>query len=433
MLASAAILLLLAGPPAGAGDPPNIVLAIADDLDPDHPGFRGSPLARTPHLDRLAAEGAVFPVLLAQPVCRPALATLLAGRWPHQTGILHNLTKEPLAPAGALPARLRERGYAAFCGGKFWEGDPHAYGFTDPEQRDERFARGAGGSQDELFRFLEEHARAGPWFVWWAPSLPHVPHRPPVRFARAFEAAEIPVPEWYRGEREAYVAAERAALAMEAWLDAELGKLLAKLDELGEREETLIVFLADNGWSTALPAKGTPFEKGVRSPLVISAPGHARPRRIDALVDLVDVHATLLDLAGVPVDAGLPGRSLRPWLEGETGPARQLLCGAVYPRAGEGAPAELACALHARDGRWKYVLELADLGPDALTPGGALAENWQPRRGRELLFDLAEDPLELHDRSGVPEEAGRLAALRAGALRWWREAGGGELDLPPGR
>ncbi len=393
---------------------PNIVLAIADDLDPDHLGFTGNPLARTPHLDELARGALSFSVLYAQPVCRPALATLLSGRWPHQTGILRNKQQRVLDPNGALPALLRARGYATFCGGKFWEGDARAYGFDEPAVRDTNFARHARG-QDELFEFLERHAEGGPWFVWWAPSLPHVPHDPPARLREAFADVAVPVPEWLRQGRDTYADEERTLLAMDAWLDEEFGRLLAKLEQLGERDETLIVFLADNGWSTALPSKNSPHEKGVRSPLLVAAPG-ASATRVDARVDLVDVTATLLDYAGAPPQPTASGHSLRPWLEGRTGPTRERLFGVAYDRGLEGAPEQAAYALYARDERWKYVLFLRTIGP--------------VRAGQEALYDLAEDPFELRDLAAAGH-AQRLATWRAAALAWWRASGGGELAHLP--
>ena len=428
LVARAFFLLLAGAPPAFAddppGDPPNILLVIADDLDPDHLGFCGNALAKTPNLDRLASQSVSFSVLRVQPVCRSTLATLLSGRWPHQTGIVNNLGESALAASGALPERLRERGYATYCGGKFWEGDHHAYGFTDPEVREERFAREKNG-QDELFRFLERH-REEPWFVWWAPSLPHVPHRAPSRFVSAFQRAAVPVRDGV-SDREGYVAAERALLAMEAWLDDELGKLVAKLDELGEYEDTLVVFLADNGWSTALSSKGTPFEKGIRSPLLVALPGERRARRVEALVDVVDVNATLLEYAGVAADGALHGRSLRRWLEGGSGPVREVLCGIAYCRDPDAGSGGLAYALHARDARWKYVLYLKELEGNELGSGGKLAPPLRAHAGQEALFDLAADPFELRDLSAHEESGERMRSLRDSALEWLRASDGSEL------
>jgi uncharacterized sulfatase len=427
--ALALVALLACAPPAadapGEG-PPNIVLAIADDLDPDHLGFCGGALAQTPSLDRLVAEGAYFPTLYVQPVCRSALATLLTGRWPHETGMTANQVRRPLEPRDALPALLRQRGYATYCAGKFWEGNLPGFGFDAPAENDERFAREGTGEED-LSRFLEEHASAGPWFVWWAPSLPHTPHKPPVRFARAFEEAAIEVPKDFQGEPDEYVKAERASLAMHAWLDAEFGQLLAKLRELGELEDTLILFLADNGWSTARAAKGTPMEQGVRSPLVVARPGAKDAgRRLDALVDLVDVHATVLDYAGAPLPPASRGRSLRPLLEGGSYEPRARLFGAAYPRYDASQP----FALYARDERWKYVLYLRDVQSHELTPGARLAPPFRSRAGQERLFDLQQDPQETRNLVGRKENAERVQSLHASALAWWRDGGGARLELP---
>lgn len=428
----AALALLLASAPLRAGDPPNIVLAIADDLDPTHLGFTGNPRARTPNLDRLAAEGVYFRTLGVEPVCRPSLATLLTGRWPHQHGIVHNQPATPLDPAGVLPELLRARGYATFCGGKFWEGEHARYGFTAPETRDETFARNKDIGQDELFRWLGE-VKDRPWFVWWAPVLPHVPHRPLARFAKPFESVEIPVPAGYVGDAERMRADERALFGMDAWLDAEIGRLVRTLDELGERDETVIVFLSDNGWSSAFPSKGTPRELGVRSPLVVNGPGFV-PRRVDALVDLVDVHATVLALAGLELPAGRPGQSLVPWLHGETGPAREHLFGAVYRRSGAGSPADLLIALHARDARWKLELPLVDVDSAELTPGAVASMPWRARANRPALFDVALDPLERQDvafdpsdPAAEPVHAKTLAHLEEAARAWWHASGGGSL------
>jgi uncharacterized sulfatase len=427
-LACLCLLAACGGAAGSAQRPPNLLLAIADDLDPDHPGFAGNPAARTPSLDRLAAEGCYFPVLYVQPVCRAAHAVLLTGRFPHETGIRNNRTDAVLAPLGLLPQRLKERGYATFCAGKFWEGDPRDYGF-DAAVSDRAFARGGPGSQQELFRFLEERAGAGPWFLWWAPNLPHVPHEPPARLAEAFRDAPVTPPPGYGGDPARYAAEERACLAMEAWLDEAFGALVGKLEALGEREETLIVFLADNGWSSASPSKGTPREKGVRSPLVVSLPGKERgARRLDALVALPDVHATLLDYAGADPEGR--GTSLRPLLEGRPAGTRTALHGSVFLRGREDGSGGELCALYTRDARWKYTLYVRAAEGALLSAGSGLAPPFRHPAGAEELFDLAHDPFELTNLATAPEHAARRAALREAVLDWWRATGGEALELP---
>jgi uncharacterized sulfatase len=401
------------------------VLAIADDLDPSHLGFLGNPEARTPRLDELARAGWLAPTLHAQPICRAALGVLLSGKWPHETGITANGADATLAPEGTLPMLLAAAGYATYCAGKFWEGAPPTYGFDAPAENDEEFARSGEDGQADLFRFLAERPREQPFFVWWAPSLPHTPHEPPAALARAFAEAPIQVPAEFEGRAEDLVAAERASLAMHAWMDLEFGRLVDELERLDELSSTVILFLADNGWSTWCPSKGTPREKGVRSPLVLSAPGLVRhgaePER---LVELVDVHATVLDYAELPAAASR-GTSLRPHLEGRPSTPRERLFGTAHGRRGG------LYALYGRDARWKYVLYLRDANPQELSPGPRLAPTFRRKAGAQELFDLERDPLERKNLARDPEHARALEEWRAATLAWWQTNGGGELELPP--
>ena len=430
-------------------DRPNIVLLIADDLDVENAGFMGNPIAHTPRLDRLAEEGLVFTTVHVQPRCRPTLACLLSGRYPHQTGITYNQGPRELDAPDALPRLLRDAGYATFAGGKFWEGSPERLGF-EHAQVDERatleglapasekehraFVR---SGQQELLAFVEQFAGKQPLFIWWAPSLPHAPHDAPQRFFDLFRSDDIPLPPWFErfpAAPEIYRQFEHKALAMGAWLDEAAGELIDALKAEGAYEDTLFVFLTDNGWSTGLVSKGSPFEKGIKSPVVFSWAGHIpAAHRSDALASVVDVHATLLDYAGVPLPSSAEGRSLRAVLEGRASEVRDVLCGAVYDRHApdDTRPERDAYALYARDRRWKYVLYLKDVGP--ATWDIMLVKPLNPldrARGDEDLFDLESDPYELTDLAGDPAQRETMDRLKASALAWWRDTGGRELDLP---
>lgn len=412
---------------------PNIVLLIADDQDHEQLGFLGNPLVNTPNLDRLAAQGTVFTTAHTQPRCRPALACLLSGRWPHQSGIVSNRTSGTLDPRDSLPDLLRRAGYATFLGGKFWEGDSKAMGFEHPAVPSRDFVR---SGQEELFEFIHEFAGEQPMFIWWGPTIPHMPHDPPERYLGLVDEQEIPLPDWFQGNAATYRGVERRSLAMVAWLDGALGELLDELRSAGALERTLFVFLIDNGWSNGLIAKGSPYEKGVRTPIVCAWPGEIPAgARSDELVLTLDVYPTLLDYAGVAIPPHAAGRSLRPRLEGRPREARQVLYGAVFGRGLQetGRPQEDLYALYARTASTKYVLYLRDVA----APAWDLMEvkplfPLERRRGAEELFDLTRDPYELHDLSGDPARAAEMQALRDGALRWWQETGGGPLDLGGG-
>jgi len=411
------------------------VLVVADDMDYEHLGFLGNPRAQTPTLDELARAGCVFPVgYVPMSRCRPSLAALLSGRFPHQNGIYENQAARTLTRRDSLPNLLKAAGYATFQGGKFWEGSPLSMGFLEPRAIDTVFKNFVREDQKELDTFLERHGKERPLFVWWAPMLPHGPFNPPERLRAPLAELDVPLPEGFTGDAAAFRETERTFHAMDAWFDEGLKHLRERLAELGELEDTLFVFLIDNGYANGFVSKGSAFEKGLRTPLVFSWPGKlAGGRTSPALVHTVDVYATLLDFAGVPLPAEAAGISLRPTLEGREQPARKALYSAVYrykERPGGPQPAKDVFALVARTERWKFVYYLRNVEPE----GFLFYHEFQPfptrQRGERDLYDLAADPYERKDLSGDSSHAPLMDELLAGALAWWKETGGAELDLP---
>lgn len=429
-------LLVLAGCGARTGDRPNIVVLVSDDQDYEHFGFAGHPLARTPTIDSLAESGALFThCFVPMSRCRPAQASLLSGRWPQQSGVYFNVGPDHIDPTTCIANLLQEAGYATTGEGKFWEFDTRVMGFSNYTLRNyETFVR---EGQDHLFEFIDRTAGKEPMFIWWAPQLPHVPHDPPERLLALFDPAEIPIPEWYHGDPEAYRHEEHLCLAMEAWLDEGIRDLRAKLREVGELDDTLFLFLIDNGYANGLPSKGTAFDKGLRTPAILTwANGIPPGERFDELVSSVDLYATLLDYAGLPPQSDAPGRSLRPLIEGRDFQPREALYGAVYlqsPNELESRAERDAYALWARTPRWKYILYLRDVrerDDEEFKIQSNLAPYPERDRGDEDLFDLERDPYELDDLSARPENRELMQKLRADVLAWWRESGGRELDLP---
>ncbi len=449
MVRESLALLAAAGASAGlacaesARTRPNIVVLVADDMDYEHLGFLGHPLARTPTLDGLARQGAVFPQgIVPMSRCRPSQAALLSGLWPHQNGVYFNVGADHIDPETSLVRRLREAGYATIGEGKFWEFDPRLMGFSNLTIRNyETFAR---WGQQHLFEFIDAHAGKEPLFIWWAPELPHVPHEPPARLLESIAPEAIPIPAWFHGNEERYRQKERASLAMVAWLDEELARLVAKLREHGLYEETLFLFWIDNGWANGLVSKGSAFDKGLRTPVILSwEKGLTGGRSFPHLVSPVDLHATLLDYACVPVPEHCQGRSLRPCLEGRPYEPRAALYGALYPwtpTAPDACAERDAYALWARTERWKYVLALRDLEREA-GPGddeegerddikAILTPYPQRTRGDEELYDLEADPYELLNLAGDPAQRALMDRLKGEILAWWRDTGGGPLDVP---
>jgi uncharacterized sulfatase len=389
------------------------VLIIADDLGYTDLGFMGSQVAQTPHLDRLAAEGTVFPVgYSTASVCRPALRSLLTGLHPIQYLLREQwLAKEgtPSSPAApvirtmaTLPRLLAARGYASFQAGKHFEGPYAAAGFSEGMNRvGGRVGLDAGTrlvreTVEPVNDFLERH-RNEPFFLWFAPMIPHLPHDPPRELLRALRDAPIPL-----GARPYYASIR--------WLDGAVGDLLERLDALGLRERTLVVFASDNGWDASRPddpqqaliggskGKKSLHELGYRTPIVFRWPGRIPAGVVDErLVSLVDLYPTLLDFAGVPVPAGRDGVSLRPVLEGEGGSTRAALIGSADGVRGDHfAPAR--GGFFWRTQRWHYLAR---------------------HQAGDALYDLEADPGETRDVAAFhPEVVKRArAATRAWQLR----------------
>lgn len=444
-LALAGLAALLAACGGEPGRRPNIVLLVADDMDYEHFGFAGHALVQTPTLDALAAQGVLFTHgFVPMSRCRPSQAALLTGLWPHQNGVYFNVGADHIDPDTSLALLLARAGYATVGEGKFWEGDARAMGFSNLAIAN--YTTFVRWDQQHLFDWLARTPREAPFFVWWAPELPHVPHDPPERLLARIPSESIAVPDWFEGDEAAraeFRARERSLLAMDAWLDEGVAQLIEELRALGELEDTLFVFLSDNGWANGCVSKGWGFDKGLRTPVVFSWPaGLAGGARLEDLVSPVDVYATLLDFAGVPAPEGCVGQSLRARLEGRPGEPRSALFGALYPLT-PGAeladPARDAYALWARDERWKFILTLKDVAahPDAGSDVGeredikvSLAPAFVRRRGEVELYDLARDPYERTNLADAPEHAAVLAELRQATLDWWRTSGGAALELP---
>jgi arylsulfatase A-like enzyme len=436
LVAAAAALMAIFSGNATAAERPNVVLIISDDQDNEHLGFMGHPVAQTPTLDRLAEAGSVFThAHLPMSRCHPTLASFLSGRWPHQTGIYYNYGTEKLAPEGSLPNLLRQAGYATFEDGKYWEGDVREMGFTHGSGRNNNFVR---KGQQDLFDFVDEVGGKQPFFVWYAPRIPHAPHNPPDRFLEQFDRDRIPIPEWFQGDKEAFREKEHKSFAMEAWLDDGIRQFVAKLREKGLEQNTMVVFVIDNGWCNGLVSKGSPFEKGVRTPVFFSWPGKIPGgQRFDHLVSTLDVYPTILDYAGVAVPERAAGRSLRPIIEGKPAEVRDVLYGAVYPAfatEGDERPERDVYALYARTKKWKYILFVQDVverrNRDYFRIQYILTDFPARNRGDQDLYDLESDPHELDNLASRPEHAERLRQFKSDVLAWWERTGGQPLDVP---
>ncbi len=431
---------------------PNIVLLISDDDDYEHFGFMGNKIAHTPTLDKLAAAGTLFTTAYCPAaVCRPSLASILSGRLPHQHGIYSNriigrsLGKDSitLEPKGSLPNRLKDAGYATYASGKYWEGEPRAMGFTHGTATStlKGFNQFVREGQDELFQFIDDQHETKPMFIWWAPLLPHGPHNPPPKYFDHFEHAEIPIPSFYKGDHQKYVKEMRKFYAMGTWFDDGVAQLIEKLKAAGEYENTLFLFYIDNGYTYGLPAKSSPTDKGLRTPMFATWPGRVPAgKRIDSPNYAIDLHATALDYAGVKVPADIASKSLRPRIEDEV-KDHEVIYGSVFARlashyVGDSSIERSAkrdlFALVARTERWKFILYTQDLTETNDPYIGVIHNLSAPVRrhnGEQELFDLDADPYEQSNLALSAEYREQVIQFQTGVLDWWKRTGGGPLAV----
>ena len=457
----AVIFTLLSLACALAAQPPNIVFILADDLGQRDLGCYGSTFYETPHLDQLARDGAKFThAYAASPVCSPTRASILTGKWPHRTGVTDYLgAAQPgkwkrntiLRPAPysdrlsldstTIAEALKARGYATFFAGK-WHLGPEAHWPEDqgfdinkggiekggPYGGDKyfspygnpRLADGPPGEHlpdrlaTETAGFIEGNKNK-PFLAWLSFYSVHTPLIAREDLRQKYEAKRKNLgleEKWGReGTRDVRLVQEHAVYAaMVEAMDLAVGKVLAKLDELGLRENTIVIFTSDNGglstsegWPTAnhplRAGKGWLYEGGIREPLIIRWPARLKAGRvIDAPVSSPDFFPTLLAASGArPQDAkGLDGVSLLPLLTGGTLPERSLYW--HYPHYGNqgGAPGSAI-----RDGSWKLIQWYESPNPE--------------------LYNLATDPAETTNL--FAKHPSRVAHLQTQLQTWLKQTG----------
>ena len=220
--------------------------------------------------------------------------------------------------------------------------------------------------------------------------------------------------------------------AMEAWLDDGVRQLTDKLKTLDVYDNTMFVFVIDNGWCNGLVSKGSPFEKGVRTPMFFTLPG-AIPagKRVEGLVSTLDLYPTILDYAGASAPPTASGRNLRPTIEGIDDATRDVLFGAIYPAFAtkeDQRPERDVYALYARSERWKYILFTQDVYEKGnrkyFRIQSILTDYPERKRGDQDLYDLDADPHELNNLGDDPGHKARLADFKRQVLAWWTETGG---------
>ncbi|GAA1735109.1 choline-sulfatase [Aeromicrobium alkaliterrae] len=433
-----------------AADRPNIVVIQADQLAAAALGAYGNTVVKSPHLDALAAGGLTFDrAYCNSPLCAPSRASMMTGLLPSQIGAYDNGADFP-ASVPTFAHHLRSAGYATTLVGRMhFIGPDQLHGFEERLTTDvypagldmvpdwdlpgeERLAWyhdagsvfTAGTSRatvqqdfdDEVLfrtlRHLNDRARADdgrPFLLVSSFIHPHDPYEPPVEHWNRYEGVEIDGPRVTAeqvGEADPHSTrlqqmsgfdvkvpdedqvrrARRAYYACVSYVDDHVGAIVRRLDELGLRENTVIIVTSDHGdmlGERGLWYKMSPFEQSARVPLIVNAPERFAPRRVADPVSLIDVLPTLVELAGAPQVDG-PGRSLVTTVA-EDAPQRPLLI--EYLAEGTTRPQVTVVR-----GHHKYVRCPGD--PDQ-------------------LYDVRADPDELVNLADDPAHAGIVGELRA--------------------
>ena len=410
--------------PLYAEDRPNIVMIISDDHAWTDYGFMGHKIVQTPNIDRLAQNSLTFRRgYVTSSLCCPSLASIITGMYPHQHKITSN---DPPVPAGmtnaafnrspefqqgrermnkhmesvvTLPKLLKENGYQSLQTGKWWQGDFTRGGFTDGMTKggrhgDEGLAIGRK-TMEPITTFMDKCVAAkSPFMVWYAPLLPHDPHTPPDRLLEKYKSKtdSIHIAKYW---------------AMIEWFDETVGQLLDGLKERGQLENTIIVYVADNGWIQspdhsryAPKSKQSQYDGGLRTPIMVHWPKRIAAKMSDDLAQSIDLIPTLRSALGLPTDKSLPGINL---LDEAAVASRKTIFGECFTHNSNDLD------VPEKSLRWRWVI---DGNMKLIVPNLAV----EPKAEVEL-YQLDSDPTEVQNLAASQSE--KVLEIRKKMDHWW--------------
>lgn len=404
---------------------PNIVMLISDDQSWNDYGFMGHEHIKTPKLDQLASESAVFKRgYVPTSLCRPSLMTMITGLYPCQHKITGNdppkgMNRQQLLKhvrsVDCLPTMLGKLGYKSFQSGKWWEGNPATAGFTsgmthgDPKRGGRHGDLGLKVGREGMapvYQFLDDCGQ-DPFFVWYAPFLPHTPHNPPKRLLDKYRSNDLPIELSYY-------------YAMCEWFDETCGQLLDYLDKKDLTKNTIVVYVTDNGWIQYVPeteqerkkmkrrfryapkSKRSPYDGGIRTPIMIRWPGKIKPAEYDTLVSSIDLAPTLLEAVGLKPTKAMEGINLLEVIKQGGKTERKAIFGDIYEHdmIDIDDPSSSLKYRWCIEGKWK-----------AIFPSSRLTDE------KAELFDLSQDPFELTNMAA--ENPAQLKQLLNLTEAWW--------------
>ena len=425
---------------------PNFVLIIADDMGWDDCGAYGHPTIRTPHIDRLAADGMRFTnAFLTTSSCSPSRASIITGRYPHNTDAEQLHWPLP-AEQKTFVELLKNAGYWTAAVGKWHLGDAvkdrfhhireaDVSGFQLPagtdKTKDAMVAKEKSGCEHWIST-LRSRPKDKPFFLWLAALDPHRDYEMGI-IPKPHKTSDVRIPPYLPDVLEVR---EELALYYDeiARLDGYVGDVLKEIKAQGIEEDTFVLFFSDNG--RPFPRdKTTLYDGGIKTPWIARWPGRLRPGTIcTQLVSSVDIAPTILSLAGLDVPHSFQGYNFSPLLTDPGTKIRDYVFAEDHWHDYE----DLGRAV--RSMQYKYIRNdypdlpatpPADVGRSRtfkamrrLRTQGKLDKNQmacfsKPRLAEEL-YDIVNDPYELHNLSDNPEYIHVLRELRR-ALEDWSE------------
>lgn len=437
---------------------PNVVLVLCDDIRWDALSCAGHPFLKTPHIDQLAAEGLYFEnMFCTTSLCSPSRASILSGLYAHQHGVTDNFTDYP-EDLASFPRRLQQSGYATAYIGKWHMGEQS----DEPRPGFDHFVthRGQGKYFDTEFNVNGQGRKVFPGYyttvvtdmaIDWMTSqkpdqqpfllmlgqkAPHSFYIPEPKYEHAFDDVEVNYPhsafhldtkpEWikqrlntwhgiygplfdYRKEFPDDTAAgviDFSDMVRAYWgtilsVDDSVGRLVATLKAMGQLDNTVFVFMGDNGLlegEHGMVDKRTAHEPSIRVPMVIRYPELTPngPQRVEAQVLTVDVAPTILDVCEAPPLEKIHGRSVRPLVTGESDEWRK---GWLYYYNYEKQFPYTPNVRALRTDRWKYIRY----------PHG----DGSPDRHMAELYDINNDPGERNNLAEDSQHRDRIVQLRS--------------------
>ncbi|MDT8391268.1 MAG: sulfatase [Lentisphaeria bacterium] len=453
----------LSAPGAETIQRPNIIFILTDDQRWDAMSCLGHPFLKTPNMDRIRREGALFKnAFVTTSLCSPARASFLTGAYAHSHGVIGNWGCEfDHEETPSFPRVLKDAGYeTAFVGkwhmGKnarprpgfdYWLSFRGQGVYTDPTLNENgREFHAKGYITDLLTDYAVQYItkeRQKPFCLYLSHKAVHSPFTPAPRHAGDFTDAPLPQPPnthdtfagkpaWLRGgpayskgqndgatvpdstppqQWDPTEVRRRGYLRTIAAVDDGIGRIFKTLEERGELDRTIIMFAGDNGYFHGEHARGDKrlmYEESIRIPLIMRYPPAVKPNStVDQMALNIDVAPTLLDLAGVPAPVSMQGRSMVPLLEGETDGWRASFL-------------------------YEYWMDLTDRVPRML---GVRTEGWKLIRYPDIddideMYDLKNDPYEMTNLALDPNYAGKRERLSLELDRLMKETGYGAKPIP---